>query len=144
MSHERFEILLVKATDGQLSADERRELDAHLEGCGRCRDELRDFRLIKEATDAMTSRILADAAIEPPREPPRTRGLLGLGFVLLLAGALLLLGFAGYMLFAVSQLPLPIKIALGALAAGSALLLGYALRVRLRARGRDPYREVDL
>jgi anti-sigma factor RsiW len=143
-SHERFEVLLVKATDDQLTDDERRLLDRHLESCESCRAELADFRMIKETTDAMAARIRADAAIEPARETPATRGLLTLGFLLLLVGVLLLLGVAGYLFFSDHGVPLWVKAGVGAVAVGSAALLGHALRVRARARRRDPYREVDL
>lgn len=142
-SHERFEHLLVRATDGLLEPDELAQLERHLEQCERCRDELHDFRRIKEATDAMTARILADASIEPVRPGAATRGVLSLGFLLLAAGALVLVGFAAYLFFFVSPPPLWVRlgVALGAL--GGLLLLGHVLRVRLRALKRDPYREVD-
>jgi anti-sigma factor RsiW len=142
--HERYEILLVKATDGQLDAEERRTLDEHLTGCAACRAELEDFNLIKETTDAMTERILADATIEPPREPGTARGILGLGFVLLLCGALLLLGFAGYTLFSDARVPLIVKAGTGALGLGVLVLSAYVAALRRRAARRDPYKEIDL
>lgn len=142
--HERYEILLVKATDGLLSAEERRALDEHLAGCADCRAELEDFNLIKETTDAMTERILADATIEAPREPGTARGILGLGFVLLLCGALLLLGFAGYTLFTDAQVPLIVKAGAGALGLGVLVLSAYVATLRRRAARRDPYKEIDL
>lgn len=141
--HERYEILLVKAVDGQLTAAERRELDAHLLSCAACRAELEDFNLIKETTDAMTQRILSDAAIEPPREPGGVRAALGLGFLLLLAGALLLLGFAGYTLLADAGVPLIVKAGAGALGLGVLVLSAYVVLLRRRAARRDPYREID-
>jgi len=142
--HERYEILLVKATDGVLSTEERGELDEHLAGCADCRAELADFNLIKETTDAMTARILADATIEPPREPGSARRILGLGFVLLLCGALLLLGFAGYTLFTDARVPLIVKVGAGALGLGVLVLSAYVAALRRRAARRDPYKEIDL
>jgi anti-sigma factor RsiW len=142
--HERYEILLVKAVDRVITADEQLELDAHLEECQSCRAELDDFVRIKETTDAMAARITNDAIIEPPREPAGVKAALGLGFFLLLAGALLLLGFAGYALFTDATVPLIVKVGAGGLGLGTLVLLAYVLRVRARARRRDPYKEIDL
>jgi anti-sigma factor RsiW len=141
--HERFEILLVKAVDEVITPQERRELDAHIQECESCREELADFVQIKRTTDSMTARILSDAAIEPPREPARTRAALGLGFFLMLAGALLLLGFAGYTLFSDAAVPLVIKVGTGVLGLGVLVLLVYVLKIRARALRKDPYKEID-
>lgn len=140
--HEQFEVLLVKAVDGALSDQERRELEDHLATCSECAEELSDFRLIKETTDAMTSRILQDAALEPLRPTGVARAWLSLSFALLLVGALLLLGFFGYTVAVASDVPWIVKAGLAAGSAGLLGLLGYTLRARLR--GRDPYEEIDL
>lgn len=142
--HERFEILLVKAVDGLIVGEERRELDAHLLQCASCREEFDDFVRIKETTDAMTARILADATIESFREPSSTRVVLRVGFLLFLVGALVLLGFAGFTLFTHAEIPLAVKVGIGGLGLGSLLLLVYVLKVRARARKKDPYKEIDL
>jgi anti-sigma factor RsiW len=141
--HERYETLLVKAVDGLLTADEQRQLQAHLERCADCRAELRDFKQIKQETDAMRDRILMDARIEPPRETRRLGAYLGLAFMLLLAGGLVLLGFAAHRLLTDPQVPLLVKLGLGLAGLGGALLLAHLIRVRLRGLGKDPYREID-
>jgi len=143
MSHERYEILLVKATDGLLDDAELAELEEHLSQCESCRDELHDFRLIKEATDAMSARILADADIEPPRESAATRGVLTIAFLLLLVGGALLYGVAAYLFLRDPQVPLWARLGVGLGGAGALLLLGHVLRLCLRAWRRDPYREID-
>jgi anti-sigma factor RsiW len=143
MSQTRTEILLMKAVDGVLSVDEERELDALLEAQPELAEELDDYRDIKEVTDAMTQRILADAHIEPPRPTAAARGAIGLGWSALLVGYVLLLGYGGYVLSLDNDVPTTIKLGIGALAFGGLILFGYALRVRLRASGRDPYEEID-
>ncbi len=142
--HEHYEALLMKAVDGLLSADERRELDDHLACCEACAAELSDFRDIKRATDAMTERILRDAQIEPPRPAAPTRAVLKLSFTLLLVGLLILIGFAGYRMAIDAQVPPLLKLAAALTGAGLLGLFGYVLHIRARAAGRDPYEEIDL
>ena len=96
--HEHYEALLMKKVDGLLNESERLELERHLSRCDECREELEDFLDVKEATDMMTNRILADADIEPLREGPRTRAVLGVGMVLFIAGMLVMMGY-GYYVF---------------------------------------------
>lgn len=141
--HERYEILLMKASDGVIADDERRDLEAHLSECARCRDELEDFRRIIGVTDSMRARILADVEIEPPRESRPTRLALGLSFVLLLIGALILVAFAGYGFLSDAKIPLLVKVGAAVAAVGALGLLAYVFRIRLRAHRRDPYREID-
>jgi len=142
-SHDHYEGLLMKAVDGLLSDDERLELDEHLASCETCAAELSDFRDIQQATDAMTERILADAQIESPRLTAPARGVLNLSFALLLAGLLILLGFAGYHMAMDAQVPPLVKVAVALVTAGLLGMLGYTLRIRARAAQRDPYEEID-
>ena len=92
--------------DGQLTAREQSRLDVHLANCGSCRQELEDFVDIKETNDMIADRMMKDAQIEPHRERRATRRLLLAGFVLMLIGALALLGFGAQSFFSDSEVPL--------------------------------------
>lgn len=142
-NHEHYEHLLVKAVDDALTTEEKRELDAHLSTCQTCASELKDFQLIKETTDAMTSRIMHDAQIEPPRITGAARIWIQASLLLLLLGALMLTGFAGYALFADAAVPVVVKVGSAVAATGGLGLLLYVLRLRTRAAGKDPYEEID-
>jgi anti-sigma factor RsiW len=140
-AHERYETLLMRAVDDVLSDEESAELDEHMTTCASCIEELADFRRIKETTNAMTQRILQDAKLQPPHESGATEAVISLSFLMLLAAALLLLGFAGYTFTIDTEAPMIVKVGAGLAAAGSLLLLGYVLRSR--TRGNDPYKEID-
>lgn len=142
--HEHYEALLMKKVDGLLNESERLELERHLSRCDECREELEDFLDVKEATDMMTNRILADADIEPLREGPRTRAVLGVGMVLFIAGMLVMMGYGYYVFWMDPTVSIVLKVGFGLLSVGTVVLFIYVLRVRLRGRKRDPYREVDL
>lgn len=141
--HEQYEVLLVKAVDGQLTSDEQRLLDAHLAQCAQCREELADFTTIKETSDAMTQRILQDARLEPPREIGARRAFLNACFALVVAGLLILTGFGTFMLLSDPMVPLLVRVGAGAAGLGTLGLLLYLLVTRLRGRGADPYQEID-
>jgi len=134
----------MRAVDGVLTQEQGRELEELLELFPDCRDELEDHKGIKEVTDAMTARIAADARIEPPRPAAAARAVTGLGLLLLLASAVLLLGFAGWLFFSDTEVPMVLKVGAASGGAGLLVLLLYALNLRRRAAGRDPYREIDL
>lgn len=142
-THEAWEILLMKAVDGVLDTDERTRFDAHLVGCERCRDEFDDFSAIKEGTDLLRARILADARIESPRPSPTQQRLFGLGTLMCVIGALILLGFSVFTFFADVGVPLPLKLGLGLVGLGGLILFLLVARTRLRAIGSDPYSEID-
>ena len=91
LNHEEYEILVMKAVDGQLSAQEQAQLEQHLQSCKDCREELHDFQAIKASTDFVRQRILTDAAYEPLREPALVRAWNRLNFVFVALGCLFLL-----------------------------------------------------
>ena len=148
MSHEsdsaRLEQLVNKRVDGVATAAERAELDRLVAERPELADELADLIAIKEVTDAMRDRICADAMIEPPRPRPATRRLLGASYALALLGAALMLGFAATRLVGDPTVPAAVRLGVALAGLGLLGLLGYALRVRLRGAGRDPYRRIDL
>ena len=142
-SDERYEELAVKATDGPLSDAERVELEALLAASPERQQEVADFQRIKGLTNSMAARIRADAQGEPPRESPGSRMTLRLSWILLLTGVTLLLIRGAWEFAQNPEEPLVVKVGAGLLAAGSFLLLGQALRLRLRAAKYDPYQEID-
>jgi len=139
--HEHYEALMMKAVDEVISDGERVDLEAHVRDCSRCASELRDFQRIKEATDAMTQRILESALIEPPRPAGARRAITTVSLLLILAGTVILLGFAGYSLATDAEVPMLVKVGAGLAASGSLGLLAYVLWLRLHRP--DPYQEVD-
>ncbi len=68
----------------------------------------------------------------------------GLGWLLLLGGALVLGGFAIYSLVIDREAPLYIKLGVGGIYGGLALLLLSVLRQRLTARKTDKYKDVQI
>lgn len=142
-NHEFYQTLLVKAVDQLLTDDEQLLFQDHLSQCDLCSEEYSDFVAIKETTDGMTGRILADAAIEPPIVSTNSRVILLLGMTLVLAGFGILIGFGGYTFFSDPGVPTFFKVGFGVLIVGIVILSGYVLRIKLRGIFKDPYREIE-
>jgi anti-sigma factor RsiW len=130
-SHEHFEALLVKAVDRCLTAGEREELEAHLTSCPSCRAELDDFRVIKDATDAICRQVAPGAgiALSPLRRRPLPPAV-AVGAVSLLSVALVLLSYGVYGVMVERSMPLHVKAGSGFLGLGVLLALGLVLRRR--------------
>ena len=140
----RWEELAMKAVDGQLDDAERAELDALLAESPERRGELADYLAINEATSAVAARIRADADLEPVRERDQPKAVVGLGMVLAVLGLVLVTGWGLVSVMTADDTPLAVRVGVATATAGALLLLGYLVGVRLRARGRDPYEEIDL
>jgi len=143
-NREYYEMLMMKAVDGELTPSEEKEWLAHLETSPEFQEEWADFKEIKDATDFLRQRILADAEIEPFRESNGVKMMSGLAFSMIGIGALLLLGFSVYSFYMDDTVPLLIKIASSLAGGGCLILFLYLLGVRIRGYQNDPYKEIDL
>ena len=143
-SHRHYETLLNEAVDGTIGVEEAREFEAHLAACAACRAEFDDFRSIKKVTDAMTQRILEDAHLEPLRPQGIRRAVLFAAFGMVFLGLAMMSAQGLYDVIRADDMPPLMHIGLITLLSGTALLAIYVLYSRVRTRGRDPYREIDL
>jgi anti-sigma factor RsiW len=143
MSHERYEQLMMMAVDGVLAGEAAQELDTHLAECPSCRSELADFQLVKAATDNLRGRILHDARIPAIEATPLRRGALGLVYILLTAGFVLLMGYLTWIFFSDPTVPWPVATGVACGLIGGLALLYYVLASRMKTLKDDPYREID-
>lgn len=143
MSESNFEALLMKAVDGVLTEAEERELEAYLEAHPEAVDELEDYREIKEVTDQMTERMLADARLEPFRETPGQRSFSWVAFAMIFAGLTMILAFTFERLFADPDVPWAIRFGAALVLGGVTALFLRTLWRRVRTLGTDPYEEID-
>lgn len=138
---EREELLAMAYADGELRGREREEFEALLATRA-------DLRLEVARTQRLAVLARRAAGPEPmdlewralAREPLQ-RAALGAGRVAFAGGSLLVALGAAWALLA-SGAPAWLRIGATAAACGLAILLGAAVRARLRTRGLDPYRDV--
>jgi len=128
--------------DGECTPAQEGWLVDHLNGCAAC---AREWAALERTRLLFATASLREAADHERQALARVlvpRWLLGLGWLLLGAGALLLLGWAGWLLWHDEETPPAIRLALAAVAAGTLLLLARYAWERWRVRQVDPYRDV--
>lgn len=138
--------LLSGYLDGELTQRDRQRVDLHLANSARYRARLREL----EALRASVGRLRRDM---DPEDRERWRKVMdnafertasGIGWLLVIGGVFVLVGYAGYE-FLLAEVEQPVvKWALGALYLGLAVLLLSVLRQRLKARKTDKYKDVEV
>ena len=134
--------LLVKAVDGELTDAEREALERLAQADPSLRAELESMR--------SASQRLGQLRLRDPNPDDWSRFEKGLaaraermtGWLAMLAGVLLLAGFALWALFSAPDAPLVVKVSVGAVVGGLALLFIQVLRRFFAERRNDPYKDV--
>jgi predicted anti-sigma-YlaC factor YlaD len=147
-SHDdKYRIMLSGYIDGELTDEEKTEVENHLKGCTECRAELDTFKKLKEVTGAMKYADIPEHVWENYWSGIYRRFERGFGWILLSVGVIIILGFLCYHLlcdfFLNPAEPLLLKIAVGAGGLGLIVLLVSAIRERLFAYNRDRYKEIQ-
>lgn len=146
MSEEKQRILLSGYIDNELSPDERRDFEVHLEGCADCRKELGAFQKLQEVTGAMKYADIPKQVWEGYWSSLYKRMERGVSWIFISVAAIILLCFGSYHIFVdfflSSKAPLLLKIGVGCGIFGFIVLLVSIIRERLFAKKRDRYDEV--
>jgi predicted anti-sigma-YlaC factor YlaD len=145
--HERFKQLLMGRLDGELSPEQERELDEHLQTCAECREELTGFRRMNEMAGRMRFSEPQDEVWDAYWRGIYNRLERGVGWILVSLGAILLLGFGAFRLVETlltdPTVELVVKIGLSALLLGVVVLVVSLVRERVFGLRSDRYsREV--
>ncbi|HDZ21361.1 hypothetical protein LCGC14_0431980 [marine sediment metagenome] len=143
MSCETIQPLITGYLDGELSADQQTELDAHLAQCEQCRRDLEELRQLKDNLAGMSFREPGDEELDRYWQGVYNRLERGTGWVLLSIGAICLLSFGAFMLVERvvrdPDVAWIVKIGVTALIIGAVVLFVSLLRERLAVRKTDRY-----
>ncbi len=146
-NEEKYKILLSGYIDGELNPDEEAELKEHLKGCSECRKELEAFEKLKEVTGAMKYADIPEHVWENYWRSMYRRFELGLGWIFLSIGVILILCTTAFYLikdfFLNPAEPIILKIGIAAAIVGFIILLVSVLRERIFAFKRDRYSEIQ-
>lgn len=143
---EKYREWLAGYVDGELTGEEKAEFEAELARNPELRAELAEHRKLKEVTGAMRYADIPDEVWESYWESLYRKTERGLGWILMSAGAIILLCFGLFEafrgLFANPAAPLWLKIGLPTVAAGTVILLVSYVRERIFSYRKERYREV--
>jgi len=136
--------LLSGFVDGELTQQERQRVRLHCEECDECRENLANLRALRERIGkAHLSEVGEDKWRETMNDPrvqtPRT-----IGWLLFIAGLLVVAGIVLVQLFFNDEIPLGVKLLMVAIYGGLATLLYSVLRQRLIERKTDKYKDVEI
>lgn len=143
---DRVNRLMMAALDGEITPDERRELDGMLARHPELRREFESMSRVKEVTGAMTYR-------EPPEETwdrywtsVYNRIERGIGWILVSVGSVVLLAYGAWKwleaVWGAAGLPPVVKFAIMAVATGLLVLAVSVIREKLFTYRDDPYKEI--
>ena len=138
--------LLAGYVDGELSEDEKRAFEQALQQDPQLRDELEEFRKLKEVTGMVRYADLPEEVWENYWHNLYRKLERGIGWILFSVGAIILLAFGVFQLmselYADPEVPMLVKVGTTTLGLGAVVLLVSFGRQRLFAYRRDRYREV--
>ena len=133
--------------DGELAPEERAAFERELAANPELAEELAAIQAVKEVTGGMRLREFPDQVWERYWQGTYNRMERRLGWILFSIGAIVLLTGGLYelalALISNSSEPWWIRLAVGALSGGLAILLISVVRERVFMAKRDPYREVE-
>ena len=143
---EEARILLMGYIDSELQPAEVRRIEDHLAVCVPCRREEQGFRKLEEMTEEMLSEELPTLDIDAAWETIYRRLERSVGWLLLSAGLILLLGYTGWNMldefFLNPEVPLIVRLGAGGGLSGVIVLLVSIGREVLTKHRSERYREV--
>ena len=138
--------LMMGYLDDELSPDQRKTFELHVQGCPECRTELAEFQNLKKLTESIQWTEPEDRIWQRYWDGVYNRIERGIGWILFSIGGMILCIYGGFKLIEnVIREPgtsLVVKAALVALMIGLAILFVSILRERLFIRSRDRYQDV--
>ena len=139
---DRARALMMAALDNECSDDERRELEAHIDGRPELKAEWSRLKRVKEVTMNMEVARLPEEVWDHYRRSILHRGERGVAWTLIVAGAATLGAWAVWHwleAWLAMDLPAAVKVGSAVLIAGAVLLLVSIVRERWHLRHCDPY-----
>jgi len=138
---------MMAALDGEISPDERRELEGTLERNPEIRREWEMMSRLKEVTGAMTYKQAPEEVWDRYWTSVFNRIERGIAWILVSVGSVVLLAYGAWkwleVLWGDAGLPMLVKLAVMAVAVGLLVLAVSVIREKLFTYRRDPYKEIE-
>ncbi len=146
MKCEEAKILMMGYLDGELSPEQKKALEEHLQECAHCREEWEKFSQLKKETEEMKFRPLPEIYWDEYWQNVYNRIERGIGWIFVSIGAIILLVIGAWDLlrdfFLNPREPLIEKVGVGFLILGIIIVFVSVLREKLMIRKVDKYRRI--
>ncbi len=147
MTCQNYQDLMMGYLDDELSSEQRRTFEEHLESCEGCRSEFEQFKKLKRITDSVQLAEPEDEMWQKYWGGVYNRFERGIGWILMSVAGIALLIYGGFKAVeAIVKDPtvgLMLKIGILAFIGGVAILFVSILRERLYFWKRDRYKDVQ-
>lgn len=144
MTCDEMKPLLMGYVDGELGEGDVERVREHLGACAACRRDLEAFRDLVKETEPMKLKEPTDEILDRFWRSLYNRIEHGSGWVLVMAGAALVLAYGIYEFLRDPGVDILIKVGIASVLAGFAILLISVLRERIKVARHDRYsKEVE-
>jgi anti-sigma factor RsiW len=130
--------------DGELTQGDRQQVEVHLETCAGCRSVYDQLASLRQTVGQMSFEQMSQERWGAMMNDVTVRTSRGAGWLLYVAGLIVVCGYAAYAFMIDDAVPALIKSGAGALVVGLLLLFVSVLRERLMARRTDKYEDVEI
>ncbi|MCX8109465.1 MAG: zf-HC2 domain-containing protein [Verrucomicrobiae bacterium] len=140
---ESFKGLIVGLLDGELTPEETRLINEHLNRCAACRGE---YEKLRETTGKLASVSFmepTDAVLEQVWKSPYSRFARNASLGMIVGGYAVLILYGVYEFVTKGKEAMPEKIAVVAIVLGFVTLLLQLILERIRTYKSDPYKEIE-
>jgi predicted anti-sigma-YlaC factor YlaD len=138
----RYQTDGMRLLDNELSVAERSEYEAHVRQCEACRRELEQLGQVVRMTNELKLRVPDDAFWEGYWESVYRRSERGVGFLLLIAGVVAILGIGVFRAVTSSKFLSYEGISITLILVGLVVIFISVARERYHEARNDPYKEV--
>jgi len=146
MSCEKYKEMLMGYLDGELSGEQNREIEKHLNVCTGCSEELDEFRELKKITDDISLNEPEDRIFDQYWSCVYNRIERRLGWILLSVSGTILVIWLGFMAIEAivedHTISIVLKVGLLMFYASLVILLVSVFREKHHFRNRDRYKDV--
>jgi len=130
--------------DGELTQQQRQRVELHCDSCAACRQELEDLKRLRDDVGKSRLSEFGEDKWRETMDDPAVKVSRGIGWLFLIGGALAIGGIVLYSFVTDPTLELHMKLIIGAIYGGLAVLFISVLRQRLIERKTDKYKDVEI
>jgi hypothetical protein len=130
--------------DGELTQGDRQYVEIHLEGCPQCRRTHDEMARLREAVGNLSFPEMSPEAWSHMMNDLTVRTSRRAGWLLYVAGLVLLVGYAAYQFSIDDEIPALIKTSIAGIIVGLVLLFVSVVRQRMIASKSDRYKDVEI